>query len=144
MGSPTDERGREKDETQHQVTISKPFYMQTTELTQGQWKKVMGKKVSARHSKDGDNYPVTGVSWDDVDVFISKLNSIERTGKYRLPTEAEWEYAARSGGKAEKWAGTNDESNLFEYAWYDKTFGRVPHPVGRKKPNGLGLYDMSG
>lgn len=75
--------------------------------------------------------------------FIRRLN--ERTGKgYRLPTEAEWEYAARSGGKEEKWAGTSSEGNLGEYAWYEKNSTRQTSPVGQKRPNGIGLFDMSG
>ena len=69
----------------------------------------------------------------------------QKTGKrHRLPTAAEWEYAARSGGKREKWAGTSSERDLADYAWYDKNSGQQTHPVGQKKPNGLGLYDMSG
>lgn len=75
--------------------------------------------------------------------FIRRLND-RACRNYRLPTEAEWEYAARSGGKKEKWAGTNSESELAEYAWYQKNSDSQTHPVGLKKPNGLGLYDMSG
>ena len=128
---------------QHQVTISKPFYMQTTVVTQEQWKKVMGSNPS--YFKDGgDDCPVDNVSWNDVQEFISRLNRQEGTDKYRLPTEAQWEYAARSGGRQEEYAGTSSESNLGEYAWYSANSGRKTHPVGQKKPNGLGLYEMSG
>lgn len=127
----------------HQVTISGPFYMQTTEVTQGQWQRVMGNNPS--HFKDcGDDCPVEQVSWNDVQEFIRKLNRIEGTDKYRLPTEAQWEYAARSGGKKEEWAGTSNESSLRNYAWYDVNSGGKTHPVARKQPNGLGLFDMSG
>jgi uncharacterized RDD family membrane protein YckC len=95
------------------------------------------------HFKKGENYPVECFHWDDTQMFIDRLN--EKTGiKYRLPTEAEWEYAARSGGKREKWTGTNSEEKLREYAWYRKNSGDKPHPVGQKNPNGLGLHDMSG
>ena len=128
---------------QHQVTISRPFYIQTTEVTQGQWKKVMGSNPS-NFSGCGDDCPVEQVSWDDVQDFIRKLNSMEGTDKYRLPTEAQWEYAARSGGKAEEYAGTSSESSLGDYAWYSANSGSKTHSVGQKKPNGLGLYDMSG
>ncbi|OGW00434.1 MAG: hypothetical protein A3I04_01145 [Nitrospinae bacterium RIFCSPLOWO2_02_FULL_39_110] len=90
-----------------------------------------------------DSHPVSCVSWDDAVVYAEWLS--DKTGKkYRLPTEAEWEYAARSGGKAEKWAGTNNESELSDYAWYNKTSKGKTHPVGQKKPNGLELYDMTG
>lgn len=127
----------------HQVTFSKPFYMQTTELTQGQWKRVVGSNPS--HFKNcGDDCPVELVSWNDCRTFISKLNSMEGTDKYRLPTEAEWEYAAKSGGKQEEYAGTSSSSDLDKYAWYDKNSGSKTHPVGQKKPNSLGLYDISG
>jgi formylglycine-generating enzyme required for sulfatase activity len=143
MGSPSNEPDRNDNETLHQVTISRPFYMQTTEVTHGQWKKVMGKKPSG-YKDCGDDCPVMYVSWDDVQEFIRKLNSMEGTDRYRLPTEAEWEYAARSGGRSERWAGTNNEANLDEYAWYYSNSGREMNPVGTKKSNGLGLYDMSG
>jgi formylglycine-generating enzyme required for sulfatase activity len=129
-----------KNETQHQVTISKPFYIQTTEVTQGQWKKVMGSNPS--FFKDcGDNCPVEQVSWDDVQEFIRKINSIEGGNKYRLPTEAEWEYAARSGGKIEVYSSGDIVDSV---AWYAGNSGGKTHPVGQKKPNDLGIYDMSG
>ena len=87
--------------------------------------------------------PVINVSWEDAQGYLEWLS--EQTGKgYRLPTEAEWEYAARSGGRREKYAGTIDEAELKDYAWYADNSGSKTHPVGQKKPNGLGLYDMSG
>jgi formylglycine-generating enzyme required for sulfatase activity len=88
-------------------------------------------------------HPVEDVSWNDVQDYIKELN--QKTGRYyRLPTEAEWEYAARSGGQREKWAGTNNESELGNYAWNNDNSGRETHPVGQKRPNALGLYDMTG
>jgi formylglycine-generating enzyme required for sulfatase activity len=91
----------------------------------------------------GDRLPVDSVSWEEVQQFISKLNA--STGKqYRLPTEAEWEYAARSGRKQEKWSGTGDEAILGDYAWYGANSDDTTHEVGTKKPNSLGLYDMTG
>jgi len=155
MGSPDYEPGRYKDEKQHVATISKPFYMQATEVTQGQWKKVMGNNPSY-FKVCGDNCPVENVSWNDVQVFIKKLNSMEKTGKYRLPTEAEWEYAARAKTDSAyfyneyKPDGWNMEEaycielNLSEIGWYKKTSIHRTHPVGEKKPNSWGLYDMSG
>ncbi len=135
--------GKGSDEKPHQVTISRPFYMQTTEVTQAQWKRVMGNNPS--YFKDcGDDCPVEQVSWDDVQEFIRRLNMSEGTTLYRLPTEAEWEYAARSGGKREAYAGTSDASKLDNYAWNNDNSGNQTHPVGLKSPNGLGLYDMSG
>ncbi len=136
----------------HEVCVD-DFYIGKYEVTQGQWKAIMGNNPS--YFKDcGDNCPVEDVSWNDIQDFINKLNqkitpSIPLNkgglrGMYRLPTEAEWEYAARSGGKSEKWAGTSNESELGDYAWYDKNSESKTHPVGQKKPNGIGLYDMSG
>jgi formylglycine-generating enzyme required for sulfatase activity len=83
------------------------------------------------------------VSWDDTQSFLHKLGSISNK-PYRLPTEAEWEYAARSGGKKENWSGMNKEDLLEEYAWYLGNSEKSSRPVGMKKPNGLGLYDMTG
>lgn len=143
MGSPSSQSGRYGNEAQHQASISRSFYMQTTVVTQEQWKRVMGDNPSG-FSSCGDDCPVEEVSWNDVQDFINKLNNMEGTDKYRLPTEAEWEYAARSGGKQEDYAGTASESNLGDYAWYRANSGGKTHPVGQKKPNDLGLYDMSG
>ena len=138
MGSPEDEPGRKDNETLHQVTISKPFYLQTTQVTQGQWKKVMGNNQS--HFKGDDNLPVQEVSWNDVQEFIRKLNKTEGTDKYRLPTEAQWEYACRAGSTTAYCFG-DDPGRLGEYAWIDDSSA---HPVGQKKPNAWGLYDMHG
>jgi formylglycine-generating enzyme required for sulfatase activity len=124
----------------HQVCLD-DFYMGKYLVTQEQWEAVMGNNPS--HFKKGGNYPVDSVSWDDAREFTRRLSRM--TGfKWRLPTEAEWEYAARSGGLKLKFAGTSDEHNLDDYAWHEGNSDDVPHPVGAKKPNGLGLYDMSG
>ncbi len=121
----------------HTVSVN-GFWMARTTVTQGQWVKVMGSNPS--NFKKGDNYPVEQVSWNDAKEFISKLNA--RNGvSFRLPTEAEWEYAARSGGKPEKYAGGYD---IDEVAWYGNNSGGSTHPVGMKRANGLGLFDMSG
>jgi sulfatase modifying factor 1 len=108
-------------------------------VTQKQWQRVMGENPSYFN---GDNHPVEQVSWDDVQVFIQKLNKM--TGKqFRLPSEAEWEYAARGGAKSKNYlySGSN---NLDEVGWYFGNSGSKTHPVGQKKANELGLYDMSG
>jgi formylglycine-generating enzyme required for sulfatase activity len=134
MGSPANEPGRDDDEGQHEVNISKPFYLQTTEVSQGQWKKVMGDNPS--HFKDcGDDCPIESVSWNDDQKFISKLNQLEDTNKYRLPTESEWEYACRAGTETAYSFGDEMES-LDEYAWYS---GSQTHPVGKKSLM-LGAY----
>ena len=133
--------GESEEKPVHEVCVD-DFYIGKYEVTQGQWKAIMGSNPS-HFSNCGDNCPVESVSWNDIQDFINKLN--QKTGKsYRLPTEAEWEYAARSGGKSEKYAGTSNESELGDYAWYDKNSGSKRHPVGQKKPNGLGIYDMTG
>jgi len=124
----------------HTVTVS-DFYIGKYEVTQEQWEKVMGSNPS--HFRGDGRLPVEMVSWIDIQEFIKKLN--EKSGEnYRLPTEAEWEYAARSGGKKEKWAGTSNELEVGDYTWYIGNSGRKSYPVGTKKPNGLGIYDMSG
>jgi formylglycine-generating enzyme required for sulfatase activity len=133
--------GYENEKPAHEVCLD-DFYISKFKVTQGQWKTVLGNNPS--HFKNcGDNCPVENISWNDAQEFIRTLN--QRTGKkYRLLTEAEWEYAARSGGRKEKWAGTSSESELGDYAWYSRNSGGQTHPVGQKKPNGIGIYDMSG
>jgi formylglycine-generating enzyme required for sulfatase activity len=123
----------------HEVCLE-DFHMGKYEVTQGQWEIVMGNYPSRFKERDR---PVEQVSWSDVQQFINRLN--DQSGrKFRLPTEAEWEYAARSGGKREKYAGTSQEGDLGQYAWYFVNSGSQTHPVGERRPNGLGLYDMSG
>jgi formylglycine-generating enzyme required for sulfatase activity/serine/threonine protein kinase len=121
----------------HEVCVD-GFFLGKYEVTQGEYQKIVGTNPS--NFKKGDRYPVENVSWEDAREFIKKLNSKSKR-QYRLPTEAEWEYAARSGGKKEKYAGGNDIDAM---AWYSKNSGSSTHPVGGKRPNGLGLYDMSG
>ncbi len=119
----------------HRVTFSQPFAMGRTEVTQGLWKSIMGNNPSA-NSQCGDNCPVEEVSWNNVQEFIQKLNT--KTGKqYRLPTEAEWEYACRAGAQ-QKFCGSDDASSV---AWFEENSS---HPVAEKQPNAWGLYDMSG
>ena len=122
----------------HQVTLSS-YYIGETEVTQALWKAVMGNNPS--WSK-GDNLPVEQVSWEDCQTFIGKLNGL--TGKrFRLPTEAEWEYAARGGNRSNH-TQYSGGSNIDDVAWYDGNSGSKTHSVKTKKPNELGLYDMSG
>ena len=123
----------------HEVCID-DFYLGKYEVTQGQWDKVMRNNPSSFKGRDN---PVEQVSWNDVQEFIDRLNR-QSGRKYRLPTEAEWEYAAKSGGKRAKFSGTSQESELGQYAWYISNSGWQTHPVGQKKPNELGLHDMSG
>ena len=138
MGSPSNEAGRFDNEGPvHHVKISKAFYMSKYEVTQKQWRDVMGR------SFNGDNLPVETVSWNDVQNFIKKLNDKEGGNKYRLPTEAEWEYAARAGATSRYFFG-DEESKLGDYAWYYSNSNCTNHDVGQKKPNSWGLYDMYG
>jgi len=135
---------------QHQVTLSS-FKIAKNLVTQKQWEDIMGITVSQQRDKknpdcplhgEGDDYPIYYVSWNDAQEFITKLNAI--TGKnYRLPTEAEWEFAARGGNKSKgyKYSGSN---NLNEVAWIWANCNDQCHPVGTKLPNELGIYDMSG
>jgi len=110
------------------------------EVTQKEWREVMGNNPS--YFK-GDSLPVEQVSWDDVQEFIRKLNEEEGTNKYRLPSEAEWEYACRAGTTT-RYSFGDSESKLGDYAWYYDNLDGKTHPVGKKKPNPYGLYDMHG
>jgi formylglycine-generating enzyme required for sulfatase activity len=124
----------------HQVTISKPFFLGVYEVTQQQWKDVMGNNPSKFKGRDN---PVETVSWEDVQEFIKHLNQKEGHSRYRLPTEAEWEYAARAGSTSTYFFGDN-KSQLGDYAWYEDNSGQETHPVGEKRSNAWGLYDMIG
>ena len=148
MGSPAAEKDRYDDETQHQVTLTKSFYMGRTEVTQGQWKKVMGTEPwkGQDYVQEGDDYPAVYISWDDAVEFCKKLSAMENR-VYRLPTEAEWEYACRGGTKTAFSFG-DDEADLSKYAWFDGNAYYVDekyaHQVGQKLPNAFGLHDMHG
>jgi len=137
MGSPASEKDRSDDETQHEVTLTKPFYMGKYEVTQEQWQAVMGNNPSKIKGKKS---PVTNVSWIDCQEFIKKLNE-KTNGEYRLPTEAEWEFACRAGSTTAYSFGdkiTPKDANIFE-----SKIGK-PVAVGSYKPNEFGLYDMHG
>ncbi|MBK5965049.1 Sulphatase-modifying factor protein [Thiocystis minor] len=126
---------------QHPVRFGTPFYLGETEVTQAQWEQVMGDNPS--HFK-GQTNPVEQVSWNDAQDFIRALN--EREGCrdcYRLPSEAEWEYAARAGTTTAYWFG-DSEAELGRYAWYVASSGERTHPVGQMPANPWGLYDMHG
>jgi formylglycine-generating enzyme required for sulfatase activity len=138
MGSAT---GNADERPVHRVTLSKPFYMGKYEVTQEQWQAVMGDNPSM--FQVDLRQPVEQVWWDDVFTFIGKLNAMEGGEKYRLPTEAEWEYAARAGSTTAYSFG-DDPQRLGEYAWYKDNSGDRTHPVGQLKPNAWGLYDTLG
>ena len=126
------------EEPAHKVTLS-DYYIGQTEVTQALWEAVMGSNPS---NHKGDNLPVENVSWDDCQVFIQKLNQL--TGKqFRLPTEAEWEYAARGGRKSRDYKYAGDDY-IGSVAWYSGNSGYETHPVATKQANELGIYDMSG
>lgn len=157
MGSPPSELGRKWDEKRHKVSITRSFYMSATEITQSQWFKIM-KYNPAAFKECGGNCPVESVSWNDCQEFIKKLNKIEGTTQYRLPTEAEWEYACRAGSKTAFANGDitvsqcDIDPNLDKMGWYCGNTGftkpiiydLAPKPVGYKKPNAWGLFDMHG
>lgn len=142
MGSPENESYRDANEIQHRVTLTKRFYMQTTEVTQAQWQTSMGGNPSV-FKGCGDDCPVETVSWNDVQQFIDKLNRKESGRRYRLPTEAQWEYAARAGTQTPYYTGVS-ASDLDRAGWYNENATKTPHPVARKEPNRWGLYDMHG
>ena len=140
MGS---ENGESDEKPVHRVTLTKPYYLGETEVTQAQWRVVMGNNPS--HFQ-GDSRPVERVSWDDAMAFCLKLNDLGRAPKgwkFTLPTEAQWEFAARGGNMSRgyTYSGSN---NIGEVAWYGKNSGSVTHAVRQKGANELGFYDMSG
>lgn len=124
----------------NKVSISKPFYLGKYPVTQKEWKAVMGNNPSCF---EGDDRPVECVSWNDVQEFVNSLNKKEGTDKYRLPSEAEWEYACRAD-TATRYSFGDADSELGEYAWYYRNSEHQTHRVGQKKPNPWRLYDMHG
>ena len=143
MGSPeTDERRSDDEGPIHQVTLSQPFSLGKYEVTQGQWAAVMGHNPS-HFSACGPTCPVEQVSWMDAQAFIAELNRWGDGATYRLPTEAEWEYAARAGTQTAYHFG-NAAQRLGQYGWYRDNSASETHPVGQKRPNAWGLYDIHG
>ena len=151
MGSPASEEGRYENETQHEVTISKDYYLGVYEVTQAQYEKVIGKNPShfqgAIVGNENADLPVENVSWDEAVKFFKKLSALPEEKKagrvYRLPTEAEWEYACRAGSKSAYSFGESSKL-LGDYAWINENSNGRTHPVGEKKANAWGLYDMQG
>jgi formylglycine-generating enzyme required for sulfatase activity len=135
MGSPPGEPFRQGEERPRAVTLTRPFRVAATEVTQGQWTALM---AFNRSEHEGDGLPVTSVSWSDAREFCSRLSKKEGA-TYRLPTEAEWEYACRAGGR-----GTVTEQERRGAAWFADNSGGTTHPVGLKEPNAWGLLDMLG
>jgi formylglycine-generating enzyme required for sulfatase activity len=138
--------GDESERPVHSVRINRPFAMDRYEVTFEEYDKFVaatGQELPDDLGWGRGQRPVIKVSWNDAVEYAKWLSA--QTGKgYRLPSEAEWEYVARSGGKEERWAGTSREQELGKYAWYQANSGGKTQPVGGKDPNGLGLYDMSG
>ncbi len=146
LGTP---RADENEFPAHQARINRPFYMSIYTITQAQWKTVMNtekwKKGDPRY-REGDDYPVVNVTWYDVQEFLTKLSTIDNKNSYYLPSEEEWEYAARAGTST-LFSFGDEPRDLRSYGWYrDMTQGgeEYAHPVGTKKPNPWGLYDMHG
>ncbi|WP_052122345.1 formylglycine-generating enzyme family protein [Chelonobacter oris] len=157
MGSAADDpQAYDVEKAQHQVTISKAFYIGKYEVTQAEWEKIMGEPPYQRTRSNPyyqlpgmkeritrPNHPAT-VSWNDAQAFLNRLNQLDADHHYRLPTEAEWEYAARAGSQTAYSFGDN-EQELGNYAWFGEDFSRGgTHPVGQKRPNPWGLYDVHG
>ena len=156
MGSPKEEKESWGNEDQVSVTLTRGFWLGKYEATQAQWKAVIGTQPWAgkRYVKEGDDYPVTYVSWEDAVKFCAELTKKDRlSGKlpvnweYQLPTEAQWEYACRAGSKT-RFSFGDEDSRLGDYAWFEKNARNVgekyAHRVGRKRANGWGLHDMHG
>ena len=124
------------------VIIPEPFYLGKYPVTQDQWEKVMGNNPSKFQGKP--DAPVDNVSWNDTQKFINRVNVLEKTNRYRLPTDAEWEYSARAGSQKTRYFWGDDPSQMDNYAWYNENSNGATHPVGKKRPNRWDLYDIMG
>ena len=139
MGSPATEKNRQGNELQHEVTITKPFYIGVYKVTQAQYERIMSKNPS---TYKGANFPVAATSWEDATEFCNRVS--EKTHrKVALPTEAQWEDMCRAG-TATAYVFGDDESKLGSYCWGVFNWGGVMHPAGQKKPNAFGVYDVHG
>ena len=156
MGADSRIAAEERERPQHEVTLTRGYYLGKYEVTRGQWASVMGRSQLPEVPEyvNKDDYPVSNVSWYDCQAFIDRLNALGDVGVYRLPTEAEWEYAARAGTTTD-WPETNwifadsgevksGEPTVAEYIWYEKNSGGEIQVVGLKKPNPWGMYDLFG
>ena len=149
MGSPPTEKGRNPDEARHTVTLTRGFYLGQTEVTRAQWRQLMGGDPSGGDGC-GPDCPVTQVSWEECLAFIARLNALEQTQSYRLPSEAEWEYACRAGSRTAFSAGEisvlhcQKDPVLQAIGWYCGNSGFAHKPVAQKAQNAWGLYDMHG
>lgn len=149
MGSLESEEGRGSDEKRHQVTLTQGFWMGKYEVTQGEWESLMGNHRS-NFKSSGKRAPVENVSWEDAKAFCQRLNEREKSAgrlregyEYKLPTEAQWEYACRAGTET-RYSFGSEETALDQYGWYSSNSASTTHPVGQKQPNAFGLYDMHG
>lgn len=145
MGSPRSEEGHGYNEKKHEVILTEGFWLSTYEITQEQWKRVV--RYNPSFHRGNGRLPVENVSWEFVQKFIKRLNRQAVAGRYRLPTEAEWEYAYRAGTQTRFYWGDDPlETEIGDYAWCSPEFEPFAdtHPVGSKLPNAWGLYDMSG
>ena len=138
----------EDESPRHRVRLTRGYYMMTTPVTQGQWESLMKENPSC-FKKAGPSAPVENVSWKEIQIFIERLNELDPGNNYRLPTEAEWEYACRAGTKTAFYSGpitdpVGRDPNLDKVGWYRKNSGGSTHPVGQKEPNNWGVYDMHG
>ena len=158
MGAGPSVYAKDNERPRHQVTLTKGFYLGKYEVTRGQWGSVLGRSAlpEVPDYVDSDDYPVSNVSWEDCQRFIEKLNQLSNRNVYRLPTEAEWEYAARAGTTTDwpqtHWAILDKVTNqpisgeylVVDFIWYEKNSGKQLQVVGTKKPSPWGLYDIFG
>lgn len=145
-GSPVAEPGRDRDEgSAHEVTLTRGFFLGVHEVTQAQWTAVMGSNPAVfRRGPDAPRRPVESVSWADCQRFIARLNTLG-VGRFRLPTEAEWEYAARAGSTARfPWGDDGNESAVHRHAWANSRSYAITHPVCEKPANAWGVFDLHG